>query len=84
MIDINLNGIWRCQKEALKVMLKQDVQREREGRGRIINMASMFGLFSPPKNIPFVAYTAAKHGTSASEDPPPPLVNSLRSVRDRY
>ncbi|KAF4468480.1 short-chain dehydrogenase reductase sdr [Fusarium albosuccineum] len=62
LININLNGVWRCQKEELGIFLKQEDRGLREGRGRIINVASMFGLFSPPRGLPHTAYTAAKHG----------------------
>ncbi|KAK8133490.1 hypothetical protein PG984_005502 [Apiospora sp. TS-2023a] len=61
-IDIDLTGVWRCQREALRVMVGQDDQGPREGRGRIINTASIFGLFGPPRGLAHTPYTAAKHG----------------------
>jgi NAD(P)-dependent dehydrogenase (short-subunit alcohol dehydrogenase family) len=76
LIDVNLTGVWRCQKEAVKVMLKQEDKGIREGRGRIINTASMFGLFSPPRGLPHVAYTAAKHGNVFSTDTIYTLLNN--------
>lgn len=62
VIETNLSGVWRGQKEALRVMLGQEDRGSREGRGRIINTASMFGLFAPPKGLSHTPYTAAKHG----------------------
>lgn len=34
----------------------------REGRGRIINVASMYGLVAPCHTMSHTAYAAAKHG----------------------
>jgi NAD(P)-dependent dehydrogenase (short-subunit alcohol dehydrogenase family) len=34
----------------------------REGRGIIINVASMYGLSGPPGNVAASPYTASKHG----------------------
>ncbi|KAK6844790.1 Dihydroanticapsin 7-dehydrogenase [Apiospora arundinis] len=62
VIDTNLAGVWRCQREALRVMVGQEDRGAREGRGRIINTASMFGLFAPPHDLSHTPYTAAKHG----------------------
>ncbi|KAK8025329.1 hypothetical protein PG990_003152 [Apiospora arundinis] len=62
VIDTNLAGVWRCQREALRVMVGQEDRGAREGRGRIINTASMFGLFAPPHGLSHTPYTAAKHG----------------------
>ncbi|KAK7921589.1 hypothetical protein PG985_009611 [Apiospora marii] len=61
-LDINLAGVWRCQREALRVMLAQEDRGPREGRGRIINTASILGLFGPPPGLPHTPYAAAKHG----------------------
>ncbi|KAI0136625.1 3-oxoacyl-reductase [Xylariales sp. AK1849] len=62
LVDVNLTGVWRCQKEELRVMKGQEDKGLREGRGRIINMSSMFGLSVPFNGLPLTAYTAAKHG----------------------
>ncbi|KAI0160651.1 3-oxoacyl-reductase [Xylariaceae sp. FL1272] len=59
--DVNLNGVWRCQKEEIKHMLKQEDRGMREGRGRIINVASMLGIVSPGTTMSHTAYTASKH-----------------------
>ncbi|KAK8038621.1 hypothetical protein PG993_007032 [Apiospora rasikravindrae] len=62
VLDVNLAGVWRCQREALRVMVNQEDRGAREGRGRIINTASMLGLFAPPRGLSHTPYTAAKHG----------------------
>ncbi|KAK7977070.1 hypothetical protein PG988_004560 [Apiospora saccharicola] len=62
VVEVNLAGVWRCQREALRVMVGQEDKGPREGRGRIINTASMFGLFAPPRGLSHTPYTAAKHG----------------------
>ena len=52
IIDVNLTGAWLCMKYELPLMLKQ-------GRGAIVNMASILG------KVGFAtapAYVAAKHG----------------------
>ncbi|WP_276504695.1 SDR family oxidoreductase [Terrimonas pollutisoli] len=51
-IDINLKGVWLCMKHEIPHMLKQ-------GKGAIVNNASIAGLVGFP-NIP--AYVASKHG----------------------
>lgn len=51
-IGINLKGVWYCMKEEIPWMLKQ-------GKGVIVNNASIAGLVGFP-NIP--AYVASKHG----------------------
>jgi NAD(P)-dependent dehydrogenase (short-subunit alcohol dehydrogenase family) len=62
VLDVNLHGVYRCQKAELAVMVNQEDRGPREGRGRIINVASMFGIVSPSSLIPQTAYAAAKHG----------------------
>jgi NAD(P)-dependent dehydrogenase (short-subunit alcohol dehydrogenase family) len=51
-IAVNLKGIWLCMKYEIPHMLKQ-------GKGAIVNNASIAGLVAFP-NIP--AYVASKHG----------------------
>ena len=51
-IDINLKGVWLCMKYEISQMLKQ-------GKGTIVNTASIGGLGAIP-NAP--AYLASKHG----------------------
>jgi NAD(P)-dependent dehydrogenase (short-subunit alcohol dehydrogenase family) len=62
VLDVDLNGVWRCQKEELAVMMKQEDRGSREGRGRIVNVASMYGIIAPGSHMSHTAYAAAKHG----------------------
>ncbi|RSL49571.1 hypothetical protein CEP51_015468 [Fusarium floridanum] len=62
LVDINLNGVWRCQKEELRIMAAQEDLGLRKGRGSILNLASTWGVCAPQKGLPHTAYTAAKHG----------------------
>ncbi|TPX07223.1 uncharacterized protein E0L32_010817 [Thyridium curvatum] len=63
VLDVDLDGVWRCQREELAVMVEQEDLGVREGRGRIINVASMLGLIAPGvRQLPHTAYSAAKHG----------------------
>jgi NAD(P)-dependent dehydrogenase (short-subunit alcohol dehydrogenase family) len=52
VLGVNLKGVWLCMKYELRQMLKQ-------GRGAIVNNASVMGLVGTPSNP---AYTASKHG----------------------
>ena len=52
VISINLTGIWLCMKYEVEKMLKN-------GKGSIVNMASVSGLIGTPG---ISAYTASKHG----------------------
>lgn len=60
--DVDLFGVWRCQKEELAVMVEQEDLGVREGRGRIINVASMYGLKSTGPHLQATPYVASKHG----------------------
>lgn len=51
-IGVNLRGVWFCMKHEIELMLK-------EGKGAIVNNASIAGLVGFP-SIP--AYVASKHG----------------------
>ena len=52
VIDINLNGVFRVARAALRVMVRQ-------GGGSIVNCASILGVFGQSQTA---AYTAAKGG----------------------
>ena len=52
MIDVDLNGVWRCAKAVLPDMV-------RARRGVVINVASTAGIVAFPF---FANYVAAKHG----------------------
>ncbi|KAJ1451136.1 hypothetical protein M885DRAFT_530615 [Pelagophyceae sp. CCMP2097] len=55
VIDLNLSGVFYCSQAAFKIMSKQR-------KGRIINMASVVGLFGNPGQA---NYAAAKGGVCA-------------------
>lgn len=52
VIDINLNGVWRCMRHQIPAMLAR-------GGGVIVNVASVAGLGGFPRHP---AYAASKHG----------------------
>ena len=54
VMAINLTGPFLCTKHAARQMKAQ-------GSGKIINIASVYGLTAPSKGLQ-VAYTASKHG----------------------
>jgi NAD(P)-dependent dehydrogenase (short-subunit alcohol dehydrogenase family) len=68
VIDVDLNGVWRCEKEELNVMLKQEDLGFRLGRGNIINVASMYGTRAQRNTMPNTQYTTAKHGKSLARE----------------
>lgn len=53
VLDVNLDGVYFCAREALKVMVGQ-------GSGKVVNIASMWGLAGAANVVPLAAYTAAK------------------------
>jgi NAD(P)-dependent dehydrogenase (short-subunit alcohol dehydrogenase family) len=53
VLDVDLNGVFYCAREALRVMVAQ-------GSGKIINIASMWGLAGGSSVFPVPAYNAAK------------------------
>lgn len=63
VIDVNLKGVWLCQREAIRYMLKQQALETgpRGSRGVIVNVASMLGTVASSPNTPACAYTSAKH-----------------------
>ncbi|KAF1990548.1 oxidoreductase [Aulographum hederae CBS 113979] len=61
VMDVNVNGVWMCQRAQLRVMLKQEPISERQGRGSIVNVSSMLGTVGASIKAPAVAYAASKH-----------------------
>src|SRR3954453_2377456 len=53
-VSINLTSLFRFSREALRVL--------QPGRGAIVNIASVFGLFGPPNTAPYAATKAAVVG----------------------
>lgn len=53
VLAVDLQGVFYCAREALKIMVKQ-------GSGKIINIASIFGLGGSSGIFPVPAYNAAK------------------------
>ncbi|KAL5344242.1 hypothetical protein ACLOAV_010812 [Pseudogymnoascus australis] len=51
VVNVNLSGVWKCQRRMLQQMLAQERLSVREGRGTIINVASMYGLVGPPGHV---------------------------------
>lgn len=55
VIETNLTGTFLCAQAAGKVMIRQ-------GRGKIINIASVAGLGGAPPELPAIGYHASKGG----------------------
>src|SRR6266568_9527245 len=55
VIETNLTGTFLCAQAVGKVMIKQ-------GRGKVINIASVAGLGGAPPALPAIAYHASKGG----------------------
>ena len=55
VIDTNLTGTFLCAQAVGKVMIRQ-------GRGKIINIASVAGLGGAPAELPAIGYHASKGG----------------------
>lgn len=62
VIGVNLSGVWKSQRRVVQQMLTHESLSVREGKGAIVNVASMYGLVGPPGHIAATAYTASKHG----------------------
>ncbi len=58
VIEINLTGTFLCAQEVGKIMI-------REGRGKIINIASVAGIGGAPPELPAIGYHASKGGVIA-------------------
>ena len=53
ILDVDLRGVFFCAREGLKIMVGQ-------GNGKVINIASVFGLAGSSGIFPVPAYNAAK------------------------
>lgn len=53
VLAVNLQGVYACAREALAVMVKQ-------GSGKLINVASIWGMTGSARIKPLPAYTASK------------------------
>lgn len=53
VLSVDLNGVFFCAREALKIMVGQ-------GSGKIVNIASIWGLSGSSSIMPIPAYNAAK------------------------
>lgn len=53
VLAVNLQGVFYTDREALKIMMRQE-------RGKLINVASMWGLAGASSVFPIPAYNAAK------------------------
>jgi NAD(P)-dependent dehydrogenase (short-subunit alcohol dehydrogenase family) len=75
VMDVNVNGVWMCQRAQIRQMLKQEplVAGPRGSRGVIVNTASMLGLVASSPVSAAIAYTASKHGKLASTMTPQTL-----------
>jgi NAD(P)-dependent dehydrogenase (short-subunit alcohol dehydrogenase family) len=66
VFEVNLIGLWTCQREQIRQMLEQEPLASTafgpRNRGVIVNTASMLGLIGNPACTPATAYTATKHG----------------------
>lgn len=57
ILDVNLSGVYRCCRAAVRQMVKQDAVDE--VRGRIINLSSQHGMIAAPDDL---AYGVSKAG----------------------
>lgn len=64
VLDVNVNGVWLCQRAEIRQMLKQEPldPPPRGNRGVIVNIASMLGLIASSPVTQACAYTTSKHG----------------------
>lgn len=61
VLDTNMIGLWVCQREEIRHMLKQDLVEVHSPfvykRGVIVNVSSTFGLVGPPGSTPAAPYS---------------------------
>ncbi|KAL2823766.1 hypothetical protein BDW59DRAFT_91807 [Aspergillus cavernicola] len=61
VIDVNQTGVMLCAKWVIRQMLTQELRPGYEGRGMIVNVASILGVSTPDARMSAAAYVAAKH-----------------------
>ena len=49
VLDVNLSGVYRCCRAAVRQMIQQDIVDET--RGRIINLSSQHGMIAAPQDL---------------------------------
>jgi len=57
VLDVNLTGVYRCCRAAVRQMVTQDVVDE--VRGRIVNLASQHGMIAAPQDLAYGTSKAA-------------------------
>ena len=74
--QVNVESLWLCEREELKVMLSQDTMDgcppsttmpDLRCRGSIVNLSSAFGLLGSPRGLPYVASKHAIVGITKSD-----------------
>ncbi|KOS23316.1 Levodione reductase [Escovopsis weberi] len=61
VVNVNMNGVFWCQREQIRIMLKQEDLGKKRGRGCIINVASLYGIVGPQNGIDRTSYSSTKH-----------------------
>ncbi|OQE13261.1 hypothetical protein PENFLA_c051G10230 [Penicillium flavigenum] len=61
VINTNQTGVMLCDKWMIRQMLTQELRAGYEGRGMIVNVASIAGVSAPDGRIGAAAYVASKH-----------------------
>lgn len=56
VMDVNVSGVWHCMQHQINQMMVQEEQDD--GRGIIVNLASVAGIIGAPR---MSAYVASKH-----------------------
>lgn len=57
VLDVNLSGVYRCCRAALRQMLRQEPADE--ARGRIVNLSSQHGVTAAPQDLAYGVSKAA-------------------------
>lgn len=57
VLDVNLSGVYRCSRAAVRQMMRQ--APDREVRGRIVNLSSQHGMIAAPGDLAYGTTKAA-------------------------